>query len=145
MDLKVLEEMRGKKVFKLFFLLLLNTAAMITTLYYLRFVNGTILAIVILFYLLVYGMICTIPKNFENHVKENLLPYLLKNIIKNDGEIKWQGEQFVIEESSPEETIIEDLVSYINKSCSKSQNKHDLDKYIEYLSEKNASRRLSSA
>lgn len=108
MDLKTLEKMRSRKMFKLFFLLLLNTVTMIFALVSSVILNNiTIFGICFIVFIGIYVMICSIPKNFENEVKKHLLPYLLKNIIKGDGEINWQGEEFVFEEkaSKEEETI----------------------------------------
>ena len=139
MDLRELEQIRGRKVCKLFFLLLLNTVAMLVSLVYLvKLDNEYIFVIAALFYLVSYGFILSIPKNFENNVKQKLLPYLLKNIIKDEGDIKWQGEEFVIEDDSPEEKIIDKLEKEIEKRCTVSPKKNNLDNLLEYLSEMEA-------
>lgn len=117
---------------------ILNTAALVVTCYCLTKINAneTIFTIALLIFISMYVIIASIPKNFENEAKKKLLPYLLKNIIKEDGDIKWQGSQFEFEEISPEEKIIDKLEDEINKRCNKSNKTDDkLDKYLDYLSE----------
>lgn len=143
MELKNLEAMRIRKIFKLCSLLIFNTAAFIATLYYFLtlenadtvvFKIGFSIIICLIFY--VYGGIMYIPKNFEKHAKKKLLPNILKNIINKDGEIYWQGEEFETKEASFEEKIIANLEIAIQKQCTcPSSSDEDSDKYFEYLKE----------
>lgn len=138
MELRVFEQIRLRKVFKLFFFLLLNTAIMIVTVGFATKQELDIfLYIFIIVHLLIYSMVFSIPKNFENYIKKALLPSLLKNILKEDGEIKWQGEEFETKEKTPKEKIIENLENYIDKQCPNYASvEANLHKYIEYFNER---------